>query len=79
MTDDALPETPAIFVCGGGSIDPAAVTVWDEALQANVCGLCGSDSIHACYGLGGGGGIGAYNFCNGCLRILDKSSYPEME
>lgn len=68
MSDDKA----NVFACGGGPIDKEAVSVWDEERQANVCGLCGSDSLHAGYGLGGGGGIGAYNWCNGCQRILDK-------
>lgn len=69
MSDNKRP----VFVCGGGPIDPKAVTVWDEKRQRNVCALCGSDDIQPGYGLGGGGGIGGYNWCNGCERILDKS------
>jgi histidinol phosphatase-like enzyme len=53
-----------------------AVTVYDEVRLANVCNLCGSADISAGYGLAGGGGIGAYNFCNGCQRVLDKSTDP---
>jgi hypothetical protein len=65
-------DVPAIM-CGGGPTDPEAVSVWDENRQLNVCGLCGSSDLTAGYGLAGGGGIGGYNFCNGCQRILDKS------
>lgn len=66
---DAVPA----IACGGGPIDEKAVSVFDEDRQQNVCGLCGSSDLTAGYGLGGGGGIGGYNFCNGCQRILDKS------
>lgn len=62
-----------ILLCGGGPVDDKAVTVWDEDRQRNVCGFCGSDDIHPGYGFGGGGGIGGYNWCAGCERILDKS------
>lgn len=68
-----MSEENPFICCSGGEIDKNAVTVWDEQRQRNVCGLCGSADIHAGYGLGGGGGIGAYNWCNGCKRILDKS------
>lgn len=65
-------DVPAI-ACGGGPTDSDAVSVWDEDRQANVCGLCGSDDLASGYGLAGGGGIGSYNFCRGCQRVLDKS------
>lgn len=52
------------------------VTVYDEARNANVCNLCESADIKSGYGLAGGGGIGMYNFCNGCKRVLDKSTDP---
>lgn len=55
------------------TIDQEAVTVWNETIRRNVCGLCGSSAIEAGYGLAGGGGCGAYNFCHGCNRVLDKS------
>lgn len=60
------------FFCGGGKPDPKAVSVYDPERNANVCGLCGSADLEAGYGLGGGGGIGAYNYCQSCERILDK-------
>lgn len=63
----------SMICCGGGPVDPKAVTRWDEERQRNVCALCGSADITAGYGLGGGGGIGTYNWCGGCERILDKS------
>ncbi len=64
----------ATFICcGGGKPDPKAVSVYDEKRNANVCGLCGSADLVAGYGLGGGGGIGAYNYCQSCQRILDKT------
>lgn len=56
--------------------DPSAVTIWDEERQRNVCGLCGSQDIEPGYGLAGGGGIGTYNFCTSCQRILDKTEEP---
>lgn len=65
--------TTQIIACGGGKPDPEAVSVWDEERQRNVCGLCGSDELEAGYGLGGGGGVGGYNWCRGCQRILDKT------
>lgn len=62
-----------IIVCGGGKIDESAVSVWNDDIGRNVCGLCGCYDLSPGYGLAGGGGIGGYNFCNGCQRILDKS------
>lgn len=56
--------------------DNEPVTVYDEARNANVCNLCGSADIQGGYGLAGGGGIGVYNYCNGCQRVLDKSFDP---
>jgi len=51
-------------------------TVYDEDRNANVCNLCGSADVEAGYGMAGGGGPGMYNFCNGCQRVLDKSTDP---
>ena len=65
-------DVPSICY-GGGPVDKAAVSVWDEATGRNVCGLCGSADLQPGYGLGGGGGIGAYNWCQNCERILDKT------
>lgn len=65
-------DVPGI-ACGGGPVDEKAVSVWDAERGRNVCGLCGSDDLQPGYGLGGGGGIGAYNWCESCQRILDKS------
>lgn len=59
--------------------DKDPVTVYDEARNADVCNLCGSADIQSGCGLAGGGGIGMYNFCNGCQRVLDKSTDPEMK
>ena len=59
------------------SVDQQAVTVWDTALERNICGLCGSTDIHPGYGLAGGGGCGAYNFCGSCSRVLDKTEDKE--
>lgn len=37
-----------------------------------LCGLCGSDALEMGYGIGTGyGGMGVYNFCNGCNSFLD--------
>lgn len=58
-------------------VDQEAVTVWNEELRRNVCGLCGSADIVPGYGLAGGGGCGAYNFCDGCQRVLDKTEDKE--
>lgn len=38
-----------------------------------VCGLCGSDELEPGYGIGGGYGMGSYNFCGGCNNFLDFS------
>lgn len=54
-------------------IDQKAVTLWDQESGMIHCGLCGSIEIEPGYGLAGGGGVGAYNFCHGCNRVLDKS------
>ena len=61
------------IVCGSGQVDKAAVSVWDEEQKRNVCALCGSADLVPGYGLAGGGGIGGYNWCNGCEMVLDKS------
>lgn len=53
--------------------DAEAVSVWNDELNRNVCGLCGSAELEPGYGLAGGGEIGAYNFCHGCQRVLDKT------
>lgn len=58
-------------------ITKEAVTVWSEELGRNICGLCGSTGIVPGYGLAGGGGVGAYNFCDSCLRVLDKTADSE--
>lgn len=68
-----MKDNVSAICCGGGPTDPKAVSVWDEVKQQNVCGLCGSADLHSGYGLAGGGGIGGYNFCDGCHRVLDKS------
>lgn len=72
MTSKPHDDLPAI-ACGGDPVDLQAVSIWDESKQQNVCGLCGSANLTSGYGLAGGGGIGFYNFCNGCHRVLDKS------
>jgi hypothetical protein len=59
--------------CAPREPDKQAVTVWNEAIGQNVCGLCGSAEIVPGYGLAGGGGLGAYNFCHHCQRVLDKT------
>jgi len=58
-------------------INPEAVTAWNEEKQRNVCGLCGSADVVGGYGLAGGGGCGAYNYCGSCHRILDKTEDRE--
>jgi hypothetical protein len=48
-------------------------SVYDPVNNKNVCGMCGCDDIEPGYGIGGGYGIGVYNFCMGCGTFLDFS------
>jgi hypothetical protein len=66
-------QRPAPGICADGKFisEEPPHTVYDPVRARNVCGLCGSDDVHAGYGLGSGYGMGTYNFCEGCNSFLD--------
>lgn len=67
-------QRPAPNVFADGAFRPAKEcphTVQDPTTDRPVCGLCGSDEIEQGYGIGGGYGMGSYNFCQECYAFLD--------
>lgn len=62
---------PGVWADGKFTAEPCPVSVFDPVSECNVCGLCGSDRIESGYGLGGGYGMGSYNFCFDCNNFLD--------
>ncbi len=66
-------QHPAPGVCADGKFTDKKCpsSVFDPVSGQNVCPLCGSSEIEAGYGLGGGYGMGSYNFCAECNTFLD--------
>jgi hypothetical protein len=62
---------PGVIACGKFTQGVSPSSVFDPVQAKNVCGLCGSDQIEMGYGLGGGYGMGSYNFCHECGNFLD--------
>ena len=63
---------PGVFADGKFSDERLCPkSVVNPLTEESVCGLCGSDELDAGYGIGGGYGLGCYNFCTECGTFLD--------
>lgn len=63
---------PGVFADGKfASAKECPETIIDPVTEASVCGLCGGTEIEPGYGIGGGYGMGSYDFCYECNTFLN--------